>query len=765
MSATAQGIPVQFSASTDVNSFFIPVSTGITGPSGNPLTAFQIKTIPQKSLLFNITGSVSGLNVGFGGAPSTSGSVQLLKAPNPQPTRNFIRETDYTILGESVFIKQLGASITNGSGQFDFIATGSVEFNDLLYLRVIGFTDTVPRNPTSFTASLNSFRITSTPTGSAKELVVEPYLTSPFYGTDCDVTYGNVSQPVSNPFLQDIDYGNGTIIPINNDAIISGSAVKGTVPESYYTSLAQTTNRYKGSKNQTEKINEWTISRANIGNFGKTPSINSNSSLIVYCDWIGGNKPEKNNSVAAHIQYIINSNGEVEQPNLKSFSVKKIKHAFESEKNIIINLTDPPAGGGMEVLNGLKKIIRGGSRIESILYTQSGSLPDIHFTSSIGFRSTEDEGAPSDVRASYSYTGPQTINDGTATKVEYDSVNYGSAISNNSYKATVDVVSNNISLIFSPQLVFNTTGQTLADLTTQTSNTDITFLVNVVRKRGSNLKYYPFIPETPYQSVSNPNLFEYNVYSTLSDGVTGGFVIGGNKDTYTIIFNTGFIKSAVKLNPITVPAGDIQANDEFYIDVTIFKQSSLGITLENDSEFFINESLTETETFSTSIIVDQDPAFVSAVSSPFWDYSGSGLTHITSSIDLGKSYGLYNQSNLPNSGFTNISLPFTLQSGDEFRFEGSENFVYPIKSVVEPQNNNSRIKVEFYNPLPQGTGFNLNNFSVRRYVDDGSFILFEGEKPGGATGPSIIKPQYTTDKLQKDVNEIIVDLTDKGLIS
>ena len=167
---------------------------------------------------------------------STSGSVQLLKAPNPQPTNNFIRETDYTVLGSTIFISASSANITNGSGQFNFSATGSVEFNDLLYLRVIGFTNTtVPRDPSEFTASLHSFRITSEPTGSAKELVVEPYLTSPFYGTDCDVTYGNASQPVINPFLQDIDYDSGGIIPTNNQAIIDGTAVKGTTPESFFT--------------------------------------------------------------------------------------------------------------------------------------------------------------------------------------------------------------------------------------------------------------------------------------------------------------------------------------------------------------------------------------------------------------------------------------------------------------------------------------------------------------------------------------------------
>ena len=106
MSAQPQGIPLQFSASIDVDNFFIPVSTGITGPNGRSITAFQIKTVPQKAFLFNITGSVEGLNVGTVGS-SVSASVQLLKAPNPQPISNVITATNLTVITQSIFINKV----------------------------------------------------------------------------------------------------------------------------------------------------------------------------------------------------------------------------------------------------------------------------------------------------------------------------------------------------------------------------------------------------------------------------------------------------------------------------------------------------------------------------------------------------------------------------------------------------------------------------------------------------------------------------------
>ena len=322
MSAVAQGISIQFNAQTDPNGFFVPVSTGITDPSNIPLTAFQIKTVPQKSLLFNVTGSIEGLNVGFGGSSNVSGSIELIKTPFPSNKR--VSPGNTTTLGSEVFITQSGANITNGSGQFNFTATSSAQFNDLFFLRIVGFTNTsVRRDPTAFTASLHSFLITSEPTGSAKELVVEPYLTSPFYGTDCDVTYGNASQPVINPFLQDIDYGSGAIIPINNDAIISGSATKGTVPESFFTE--------KTSLNPTHKSLN-TISKYNIAGSSYNTQISGGTFVVYYSNHqsTGGGTYYQTDF---NVKYILTPDGEAIQITNSDESLNFLRRLFGSQVN------------------------------------------------------------------------------------------------------------------------------------------------------------------------------------------------------------------------------------------------------------------------------------------------------------------------------------------------------------------------------------------------------------------------------------------------
>ena len=318
MSVQAAGVPIQFNASIDVNNFFVPVSEGIILPSLSsvfPLTAFKIKTVPQKPFLFNVTGSVEGFNIISSGATSLSGSVQLVK-----------RSGTDTVLGQGVFTQLTDEEITGGSGQFDFSVTSSLAFNDLVYLRVIGLRDTTsPQNPSAFTASINSFAITSIPTGSAKELVVEPYLTSPFYGTDCDVLYGNASQPVINPFLQDIDYGDGVITPVNNEAIINNTATKGTVPESFFT--------VKSILNPTyESVN--TTDRYNMDKSSYSSQISAGTFTAYYTDVQLGTSSGPTNSFARFtLSYIIDNNGETFEISNSDDDINFLKRLYGSNAN------------------------------------------------------------------------------------------------------------------------------------------------------------------------------------------------------------------------------------------------------------------------------------------------------------------------------------------------------------------------------------------------------------------------------------------------
>lgn len=152
----------------------------------------------------------------------------------------------------------------------------------------------------SFTSTSNFLASSSEGISPTLNTIPEPYLTSQFKGTDCDVLLNNVDQYPPNRFLQDLDYSGNPNIPINFDQVLEGNAQRGTVPESYYTALSQTNIRYNGSKAQSSDINLFdpyagTSSFGepiNIGNFGQSPSVTAEDNVIVEFEWAGGTSPE-----------------------------------------------------------------------------------------------------------------------------------------------------------------------------------------------------------------------------------------------------------------------------------------------------------------------------------------------------------------------------------------------------------------------------------------------------------------------------------------
>ena len=121
MAAEPVGLGLPFSASTDVNGFYISEFRG-GDIDNNPTTAFNIKTVPQKAFLFNVTGSVSGFNLSGSGVGPISASLQLMNGN--------------TVLGSDIFITSAVNSIEGGSAQFNISTTSSLSFNDSVYLRI-----------------------------------------------------------------------------------------------------------------------------------------------------------------------------------------------------------------------------------------------------------------------------------------------------------------------------------------------------------------------------------------------------------------------------------------------------------------------------------------------------------------------------------------------------------------------------------------------------------------------------------------------------
>jgi hypothetical protein len=145
---------------------------------------------------------------------------------------------------------------------------------------------------------------------------------------------------------------------------------------------------------------------------------------------------------------------------------------------------------------------------------------------------------------------------------------------------------------------------------------------------------------------------------------------------------------------------------------------------------------------------------------------------MSSSLALINYYGnptVYQQ-DIANSGFNPIVTPWSIKYGDEFRFEGREDRVYQVKNAAVVNLNilSSQVPflvVELNQPVPTSGSVNFDQFLIRRYVDDASQVLMEGFAPINSQGPYIVRPEFIVPELDKSVDQFILDLTQKGLIS
>ena len=261
------GVIIDMVSLTDNHNFLTDVSYSpfLTG------SQYNIQTYPQKEIAIRATGSINGNT----SSPSSPYNLQLV-------SKN---------LGVLDSLNGISDSVTT---TFNLSYSGVLlNPNDSIYLKAtcnnassifLGITF-----PTDSNLLLSSSAASAT---SSIDSILEPYFSSDFStALDCQPLLNNVQGERANPFLQDLDYQTSQTIPVNYQAVVSESATKATVPESNYTQLSSTNIRYNGSKIQSQILNLYTPND-NIGNYGKTPSINTLDTDIYEFEWGSGTTPE-----------------------------------------------------------------------------------------------------------------------------------------------------------------------------------------------------------------------------------------------------------------------------------------------------------------------------------------------------------------------------------------------------------------------------------------------------------------------------------------
>jgi hypothetical protein len=537
--------------------------------------------------------------------------------------------------------------------------------------------------------------------------ILEPILPPNFYNSSCNAIINNATE---NRFSLDhlkVDYPYASITAQNTQAIINGSAVRAQVQDSNYTSLRHINPRYNGSRLIGAQLNEFTPGDIS---YGKTAVIEQNQKYFGYFDWVGTFEPELKGATAAHVIYLIDAQGNA-IPTREDFDKGRyydLVYNFERDKNALISLKVPEEVPSLKTMNGLKRILYSGADITPIVHTDGGV----------------------NYNAGNVPVGVASIK---FAIIGFDTGNYPGAYMTVGLKNLRD---NSV-------LVDSTFSSTQNGL--KTVNLTIPGLLQV----GDNLQ--PFInAPSSWQTVPT------------SQTTTWILTLLGNPPT---LLNTSISRQLNSLNPNTTDPYNGWSGG-FYGSYLV---TNNFITALNTT--YNNPALTFTE-LSFNII--------KGINAPFWTSTGSNYIESSGNVNAilpnnssPMSLAVLNANNQSSSsiysyiqttptrdqtGYDEVTTPFTIETGDQFRFGYDENNMYTVvsQSFSFPGLGLISNRIFFDRNISTSglTDYELNRFLIRRVIPDPALIIFEYTKPQGIGADGFIYPAAIPDELENNIDKV-----------
>jgi hypothetical protein len=551
-------------------------------------------------------------------------------------------------------------------------------------------------------------------------------LSTPFPGGDISSFANNEFNPLLNNvedyrlsnIYEDVDYSNGGLTPINFDLITSSLAYKAPVQDSNYTTVRHSNPRYNGVKNTSERTNKWTDSPLNEGTLGKTPSVDHLKTAVAYCDGMAGWTPEYMDASWARIKYLINADGTVSIPDSTPNSLQNVQGTFMTGERVYVGARSENVGEttsiGSDNNKPYREVIRGGTRIENILYNQIGHTPP-RWSGSIEL---------------YNAILPAVGNYKSTTYLTYSNDPDGN------FYPPFDTLSPPLFPLYTvPQgaLDDNVILQVTASLymSRLTTGGDIT---------DGDMGIY---------------LRNYTTNTTIKLQTRSNFTTDAGTITFTLNYE-------IPISSLDSLVGD-QLEIKYYrtpqfdpLDPKDYRISGGQLT--------INQYPTTGE--QPSVIVPSD----------IWQHSAPTLsifaTHsmfttqpfMIDAYDINQINPTWYMKDIDNSGFNPIFTEWDVDRGDVFRFEGDQEKAYIIDSIERLDFSGIPMLIVNFAPDVDLTNININRYSLTRYVDDASQIILKGFRPYNASAPYILKPEFVVPELDKDIDTFIVELTQKGLL-
>jgi len=502
----------------------------------------------------------------------------------------------------------------------------------------------------------------------------------------------------------------------------------------------------------------------NYGTISKQAVVEQNQTYIAYFDGIGGTGPELIDQTAYFIKYIIDTQGNVTNPEPdvtpsrpQAVALYNLIDNFEPGKNAVIKLigNDPllTANPNDDALTGKHTITHVG-RISPILVSETGyNIQDYVATMSFG---AQESPSPPDAFL-IANVSAQFQNSWSATSVS------SSAYTDLPYATTLTQYTNTVFWTnSSPEYII---GSSSAETGTR---------IKV------QAKIYVYGPQVDQYNQSTSNILWLQI---LQNGVQiaeqnfGPFFSG---DSQYAVLDSPYI--------------DYTAGDRFKVQ---YKVSTPDYPLELagtgnswwDSRIRISQeyspgvsgSFNTYTNFINGVNAVYSPYFTASLNLPNSVLSqdgyavNGGISYLATTSNL---YSLYNSGliqALPSAsltmGFSNISIPFQdVKPGDFIRFEYNKNQVYNITSIFSSTTDQS-LGFQITPSLSSISGLNtqiinINHFVIYRVINDGTYIVLDIPKPvEGNSFTGIIQPEFISKELTDNYDKIITDLTQKNIIS
>jgi hypothetical protein len=615
----------------------------------------------------------------------------------------------------------------------------------------------------SITASDSLGNLIPTQSFSTSSTIIEPYLPQPFYNTDCDVLLGSVEKYENNPFYMESRYASigpqfntsndSSFIPQNINRILNNTAIRSTVKSYNYNYTPHIRSRYSGTKIISSDVNQvsgGTITRItnnkNLffddrlldinGAFILPKQINtmvvsdripikSLKSLAISFKSITDAAPEIKNASVVQVDKILSpsvisitsldpgvSKGDKpgildvsNYPQLDGFSYAQpdIENNFSVNDEVNVEVFDIQSfEADQRNLVGVKKVLRGGKRVDPVLYNEiyNSTTKVSTFTSSIPFE------VPLEGNTDYEFiarnTGSYTFNPTASTSVDYNWTTESKAVSgvNAEFSLVTDTYTFTSASITGVKF---STKVTLASPPSSAIFNKGLFSVKLVKNNNITLEE-GLLDITPIStSVTSSITLTMDNFSLFETG-----------DTVKVVITPQNIKSltTVRVNP-------------------------------SNSDYFKS---TQEESIISSVLT-----------SSIWTTGSVDSVWLTSSIGLAQAYGRI-PLDIPNSGFSPLIQPFEIKIGDEIRFGGRETNTRLILDVVQSDGSSLKgldgFQIDYAPKLyiqldaAPPSGSNITQFMIRRYVDDARFILLKGQKPKiGTTSTGYLTPRFQTPSL------------------